>query len=651
MANKTQATNKVSLFGKPASMGTNDGAYYPSYQNGSDVAGWPDNLWPHLLYFSTDHDSPTNPVTGGAGGIWLYLCNGDPTVPANWYDWDDVKENAEFSYITTRPSNPIFRDASIGTQTETPHLFYDDGTLYMYYHNNDSDFTYDNSPVQNTAVATSSDGVNWTKQQITHTYDPRNFTGTGHTGYCFVSVNPYTHLPYSYISRTRYGGGSDGANPGFAVWGSDDKLNWELIKQIPQGYGRAGELQLDPDYLSYLFRIDNPIIEGDNWRILGFDTSNGNVVCCEYLINDDFEIIAEPEIVIPLGTTGEDDEQSTRVPTKLTHGGQEYGIYSGRDSSGNLTTMIVELNQVSHTWNVFAPTVNTKTVLHSYDFTGSASIPAEVTAINGTIVTDAEGLKLTVPASSTAWIVFNTPVTPTDHLLLDLQLKGVRKSTATNIRALVGFNSAIDGTTLSNFIVNEWVSSIADVPVQSYFWLRWNDGGGNNDVKTLSNKWIGNAGTKWATDNLESPYAKHDIGVKVIPTENKSIFTIGATEDTIINNSDFDFSNPLYPVLRVTNDNLTARDFRIQGLDLVARNYTLASTLNITFSNGAVPNGTYDVDFYNDTTKLLLETRSIAFTDSTLSESLSVAASTPIFGKIDGDDMPTNGAPFYGVTE
>ena len=56
-------------------------------------------------------------------------------------------------------------------------------------------------------------------------------------------------------------------------------------------------------------------------------------------------------------------------------------------------------------------------------------------------------------------------------------------------------------------------------------------------------------------------------------------------------------------------------------------------------------------NFYNDTTKLLLETRSIAFTDSTLSESLSVAASTPIFGKVDGDNMPTNGAPFYGVTE
>jgi hypothetical protein len=74
------------------------------------------------------------------------------------------------------------------------------------------------------------------------------------------------------------------------------------------------------------------------------------------------------------------------------------------------------------------------------------------------------------------------------------------------------------------------------------------------------------------------------------------------------------------------------------------------SILNITFLNSEVPNGTYDVDFYNDTTKLLLETRSIVFSDSTLSESLPVVATTPIFGKVDGGNMPTNGAPFYGLT-
>ena len=91
-----------------------------------------------------------------------------------------------------------------------------------------------------------------------------------------------------------------------------------------------------------------------------------------------------------------------------------------------------------------------------------------------------------------------------------------------------------------------------------------------------------------------------------------------------------------------------------KGYDVVINtNEVVASTLNITFSNGAVPNGTYDVQFYNATIgeEAHIETRSIEFTDSTLSEEFSITVGTEISGNVRGDNMPTNGAPFYGVTE
>lgn len=569
MGFKTEAINKVTLFSKPLSMGDNDGVYYPSYQSGADVPLWPENLWPHLLYFSTDHDAPSNPVTGGAGGIWLYVCNGDPTNPSNWFDWDNVKDNAEFNYLVSKPSNPIFRDLSVGTQTETPHMFFDDGTFYMYYHNNDSDVTYDNSPVQNTAVATSTDGINWTKQQITHTYNPRNFTGTGHTGYAFVSRNVYPNIPYTYISRTRFGGGAtvDGDNPGFAVWGSNDKLNWEKIKEIPQSYGRQGELQADPDYLSYLFRVDNPIKEGNYWRVLGFDVANGLVQTSEYLINDDFEIVAKPELVIPVGSANEPDEQSTRVPTQLTWNNQKYGIYAGRDDTGELTMMIAELNNVQHNWQMLDPIGGNIIIQHNYDFSNFATIPPDVSAINGSLTTDTEGLKLSVAANSTAWVVFNTPLVPSNFSTLNVNFKGVRKVNTPNVRALIGLNTAINGSTLDNFIINEWLDSAATDAVQSNFWLRWNNGSGNNDNKTPASKYIGQTGS-WVANNNESPFAKHDLGVKLFPLLNRAYYTIGSSEDVYADGGSFNWSSLLYPVVRVTNSNATSGSFRFSGLTI-----------------------------------------------------------------------------------
>lgn len=73
---------------------------------------------------------------------------------------------------------------------------------------------------------------------------------------------------------------------------------------------------------------------------------------------------------------------------------------------------------------------------------------------------------------------------------------------------------------------------------------------------------------------------------------------------------------------------------------------TSTLTLSVTGAN----NDTYEIDFYNDDTNEFIETRSVTFTSSEMSETFNVNASTVVVGILKGTTPPTTGTGIYGVT-
>ena len=64
------------------------------------------------------------------------LCSGDPTDAKNWKSYDQAVADGNFDYLENKPvANPIFVDTTQGRQTETPHANIIDNTVYMTYHN------------------------------------------------------------------------------------------------------------------------------------------------------------------------------------------------------------------------------------------------------------------------------------------------------------------------------------------------------------------------------------------------------------------------------------------------------------------------------------------------------------------------------------
>ena len=152
---------KPALFPTPANI-PEPGPYYTCLVPMKDVESFP---FDYALYFSPDHHR-------GEGGIWLYVCSGDPTDASNWTSYDDAVVAGHFDHLVNKPAaNPIHLDNVQGTgHTETPHANVIDGVVYLTYHKNGIEHT------QRTMLATSSDGVNFARingddDSVVLTYD------------------------------------------------------------------------------------------------------------------------------------------------------------------------------------------------------------------------------------------------------------------------------------------------------------------------------------------------------------------------------------------------------------------------------------------------------------------------------------------------
>ncbi|MBD3265787.1 hypothetical protein GF373_03890, partial [bacterium] len=112
-------TKKGALIVRPPQM-RKPGPYYTCLVKMKGVKQFP---YDYALFFSTDH--------GQRGGIWMYVCNGSPTVADNWESYDQALANGKFDYLPKKPAaNPIFVDTVQGTQTETPCVNILEGMAY-----------------------------------------------------------------------------------------------------------------------------------------------------------------------------------------------------------------------------------------------------------------------------------------------------------------------------------------------------------------------------------------------------------------------------------------------------------------------------------------------------------------------------------------
>ncbi|MBN2310713.1 MAG: hypothetical protein JXR94_17200 [Candidatus Hydrogenedentes bacterium] len=320
------------------------GPYYTSLVDMKDVAGFP---YDYALYFSTDHAS-------GPGGIWLYLCNGNPTKPANWLSYDQALAAGAFDYLGERPAaNPVFIDSTQGRQTETPCVNVIGHTVYMTYHNAGAGHG------QSTLLATSKDGVNFARingdeDSIVLDYDPAKDIGDGHTGYFRWAPNPFSGVDYPFVGYSLHGGGDDFHG---AMWGSNDAIHWERLQIFDSIEGYA----VDGDRIVRRRTVDpHSITDLGNGEYLaiasfGHRSSGGRKRTLElyeiYLAADGKTLTRESRKILDNGAPGAYDEEELDGATTVVIGDTWHLIYVGTSGNAGLNTIM----GASGTLDVSAP--------------------------------------------------------------------------------------------------------------------------------------------------------------------------------------------------------------------------------------------------------------------------------------------------------
>jgi hypothetical protein len=319
-------TKKGALIPRPKGM-PKPGPYYTCLVNMAEVRRFP---YEYALYFSTDH-------ANGKGGIWLYLCNGNPTEAGNWKSYDKAVADGDFDYIKKKPkANPIFVDKVQGRQTETPYANVIRGTVYMTYHNAGT------RSGQSTLLATSEDGVNF--DRINGDKDSIVVEqGRRHTGYLRWGPNPFSGVKHKYVGYSLYGGGR--GSP-LAMWGSNDALKWDRLAIFRPIYGHAIDkgkiikwLNMDPNSIRDLGNGEYVAICGGGTRGSGNSTR-----LCElyeiFLADDGKTLTRKSRKILAKGPPGADDEEEVSTPTSAVLDGTWHVIYVGTKNRAGVNTVM-----------------------------------------------------------------------------------------------------------------------------------------------------------------------------------------------------------------------------------------------------------------------------------------------------------------------
>lgn len=163
--------------------------------------------------------------------------------------------------------------------------------------------------------------------------------------------------------------------------------------------------------------------------------------------------------------------------------------------------------------------------------------------------------------------------------------------------------------------------------------------------------------TDFGTNNylcyIPSDGSNGSIGAANLAGLNQSFDDVIATNAFCFNGGDLqviDINANLDPLnddihIRLEADAITARDIRLAALPLAVG----ISTVNLL--NTGTPDGSYIADIYNNTTKVLLESKSLVFAGGNSSYLSLEAVGTETWTLIEGSNPPTTGMAYIGVTE
>lgn len=428
--------------------------YFPSLVDYRDVSWFPFDF---AIYTSTDH---------GAGGIYLYCCNGDPRESSNWMTYDAALAAGWFDGVRGAPaSNPIYTNTEGNSDTESPCVNIVGNQVYLTMHN--SGFTKGGDNLQLTLLAISDDGITFTD------YD--NGSGSAvilnadgddelHTGYFKWAANPFRNVSYDYIGYALKRGGDQSC---MCMWGSNDAKTWVEISHLHHnryGMGFTDGLQLN------LINIDIKNIRrmsGDIYYTL-CDVSDGTAgagvgsrqLYGIYLEGDGYTVNRIARLELDNGAASSYDEAECTSPCTLSYNGSDLLFYQSKSAldvntvsvaEGDLATEVKPGRRYPHILSGYH-------VSNSYDFTSLSSFPDflnDASYSGGSWTFTSSGIKSAgTGGSSWAAVQVGPAITADNYEMIELVLDGAYSEAATRSTELVrvDFSDSISSPTDEIFI-------------------------------------------------------------------------------------------------------------------------------------------------------------------------------------------------------
>lgn len=515
---------------------------------------WPSSKYPVIAYSSTDHAD----VNSG-GGIYLRVYeergNYDLYDVDSWHEWQEISNLPEFVHITQK-TNPIFIDETYGGQTETPTLILKDGVFNLFYHNIDVPIGNTQEVSQTTLRATGTNPVDFTPTgERPLDYDPNILEGNSHDGYLNLGINTIAEIPYTYIGRALYGGGGipSGATQQFVA--TNDLSAFEVLAICSPQHGPLREYEeFGVDRTLEIFNLFEAKKEGAYYRVLGtkrrqaHGSLSGRGVPVELLIDSNLNIVSRPVTIIERGT-GFDAEEVNHYD-EVEYAGKTWGFYKTTESNGKSAIGCVEVVEVDREWELFTTNSSITTVAS----TETNSAPAAgITYSYTPSWNDTDGFQVTdivIPADGSAsTAIMDQVVSISDHGIIDFKFDLIGKNTSLLHTLEFGVVDDLDNPTFK--IAYKWNAADGTTDDDAEPMLIAVVGATDETDRTTDNyfgqseDWISKSDDE--TGN-ESIYAKHKVGFRIIPSQDRLIVLegIGMTDMFDIEGLSYDTDLQMY---------------------------------------------------------------------------------------------------------
>ena len=549
---KRQFTKLGQLFDKPSTM-PDDREYWFRPFLTAGIAGFPSDKYPVAAVSSSNHAT-------GNGGIYLRVYEEKGLYDLNdrdsWYEWPEVSNLAEFNHVTKK-TNPIFtytgRDSQ---QTETPQIFVrDDGSVVMYFHNSSvdlSDFEID-PDCQTTMYTIAASFPDFgSSQPANFIFSPWRLESDGHTGYFRGGNNTFRGVPFDYIGNSLVGGNGTGSVSRQYVVGND-VTDFERYTIASRVYGALRDyVEVPSNKVLVVELLHDAKREGAYNRIMGnlkFETGGGAATegsQFEVLMDDYLNIVSRPNIFVERGLTGEWDASEISNYDEISYGGKDYGFYNTTLSNGESGIGIGVVEDVPHNWELHYTGGGRTELLVSASASNAiapnwtfSQAPNAILETPSTLHPDKYNYtEMVLPQNgdiSTA--EYDTGITLSEHDIIDIYFVRIGKKTGDGI--LVEFGLTDDFATLANAIHYRWPASNGSATA-SDSWMYADvsiDGAVTNN---RLNNHIGQA-SNWKTADSESATSKHEVGFRIIPSQNRLIMLEGVSETDVFDITGFDY--------------------------------------------------------------------------------------------------------------